>query len=428
MDFFGYRDGHLFAEDVPVGQIAGEVGTPCYVYSEATLRRHYKIVRDAFAAVDHLVCYSVKANSSLAILKLLKDEGSGFDIVSGGELYRALKIGADPAKIVYAGVGKTAAEIEFALTAGILMFNVESEAELAAIDAVAASLRKTAPVSLRLNPNVDAKTGHVYTTTGKKGNKFGIDIESAGKLAASLGGAYPHVRLVGLDMHLGSPITMVDPYVAGLKRVLALLARLRKNGVNVQYLDIGGGFGIEYKGGETATPADYAAAILPLVADSGCTLIMEPGRLVVGNSGILLARVLYLKKSGPKNFVIVDAAMNDLIRPALYDSFHKIWPARTDKPLSQCLTAGPRTRGYFEADVVGPVCESGDFLARGRVLPRVQQGDLLCVFSAGAYGMSMSSNYNSRPRAAEVMVSGSQFRIIRERETYEGLARSEHDC
>ena len=428
MDFFGYRDGNLFAEDVPVERIAGEVGTPCYVYSEATLRRHFGIVRDAFATVDHLICYSVKANSNQAILKLLKNEGSGFDIVSGGELYRALKVGADPRKIVYAGVGKTAAEIEFALKTGILMLNVESEAEMAAIDAVAARLRKVAPVSLRLNPNVDAKTGHVYTTTGKKGSKFGIDIESTGKLAAALGEAFPHVRLIGLDMHLGSPITMVDPYVAGLKRVLALLARLRKNGLNVQYLDIGGGFGIEYKGGETATPADYAAAILPLVNDSGCTLIMEPGRLVVGNSGILLARVLYLKKSGARSFVIVDTAMNDLIRPALYDSFHRIWPVRTDKPLAECLTATPRKRGYGKVDVVGPVCESGDFLARERVLPNVQQGDLLCVFSAGAYGMSMSSSYNSRPRAAEVMVSGSTFRVVRERETYEDLVRSERDC
>jgi len=425
MNFFEYRDGRLFAEDVPVERIAREVGTPCYVYSEATLKRHYGLVEDAFSEADHFVCYSVKANSSLAILNLLKEQGSGFDIVSGGELCRVLAVGADPARVVYAGVGKTRDEIEHALRSGILMFNVESEAELAAIDAVARSLRKKAPVSLRLNPNVDAKTGHRYTTTGKKGNKFGIDIPTAGKIIGRLDDAYRHVRLVGLDMHLGSPINTVDPYVAGLKRMLAFLGRLRKNGRNVEYLDIGGGFGIEYRGGETAAPADYAAAILPLVKKSDCKLIMEPGRLIVGNSGILLTRVVYLKKSGGKNFVIIDAAMNDLIRPALYDSFHKIWPVRTSVPLSQWLTATARTRGCFEADVVGPVCESGDFLAKGRVLPKVQQDDLLSVFSAGAYGMSMSSNYNSRVRAAEVLVAGSRFRVVRWRETCEDIIRSE---
>jgi len=425
MNFFEYRDGRLFAEDVPVERIAREVGTPCYVYSEATLKRHFGLVRDAFSEVDNLVCYSVKANSNLAILKLLKEQGAGFDIVSGGELCRVLAVGAGPARVVYAGVGKTRDEIEYALKSGILMFNVESEAELAAIDAVARSLRRKAPVSFRLNPNVDAKTGHRYTTTGKKGNKFGIDIPTAGKIIGRMNDAYRNVQLVGLDMHLGSPINTVDPYVAGLKRVLALLAKLRKNGRDVEYLDIGGGFGIEYRGGETAAPADYAAAILPLVKKSGCKLIMEPGRLIVGNSGILLTRVVYLKKSGGKNFVIIDAAMNDLIRPALYDSFHRIWPVRTSVPLSQCLTATARTRGCFEADVVGPVCESGDFLAKGRVLPKVQQDDLLAVFSAGAYGMSMSSNYNSRGRAAEVLVAGSRFRAVRWRETSEDLLRTE---
>jgi len=424
MDFFSYRDGQLFAEDVPVEQIARKAGTPCYIYSEATLLRHFGLVRDAFAAVDCLVCYSVKANSSLAILNLLGRQGSGFDIVSGGELHRVLKAGGDPARVVYASVGKTRPEIESALKAGILMFNVESESELRAIDDVAGSLGKTAPVALRVNPDVDPKT-HKHTTTGKKGNKFGIDLEAVERLIGSID-EFRHVKLMGIDTHLGSPINTVSPYVQALEKVLALLGRMRSAGRTVEYLDIGGGFGIEYKGGETATPAQYAAAIVPLVKKAGCKLIVEPGRLIVGNSGILLARVVYVKKAGRKTFVITDTAMNDLIRPALYGSFHKIWPVRTARPLSECLTArASRNSGCIKADIVGPVCESGDFLAKGRVLPQVNEGDLLCVFSAGAYGMSMSSNYNSRPRAAEIMVSGSTFRTVRRRETYDELLRSE---
>ena len=427
MDFFSYRDGKLFAEDVPVERITREVGTPCYIYSQATLTRHFGLVKSAFAAVDCLVCYSVKANSSLAILNLLRQQGAGFDIVSGGELYRVLKVGADPAKVVYASVGKTRAEIEFALKAGILMFNVESESELRAIDEVACSMGKTAPVALRVNPDVDPKT-HKHTTTGKKGNKFGIDIETAEKLIGGLD-AFRHVKLMGIDTHLGSPINTADPYVQALTKVLALLERMRAAGRRVEYLDIGGGFGIEYRGGETATPAEYAAAIVPLVKKSGCKLIVEPGRLIAGNSGILVTRVSYLKASGRKNFVICDAAMNDLIRPALYGSFHKIWPVQTGKPIAECLTAKAGAKsGYIKADVVGPVCESGDFLAKGRVLPQVREGDLLAVFSAGAYGMSMSSNYNSRLRAAEVMVSGSGFCTVRRRETYDELLQAEIIC
>jgi len=434
MDFFRYCGGQLHAEDVPVQRIADEAGTPCFIYSEATLKRHYGLVRDAFAEADPLVCYSVKASSNLAILKLLKEQGAGFDIVSGGELFRVLKIGGDPGKTVYAGVGKTAAEIEFALRSGILMFNVESESELDAINAIAGRMQRRASVALRLNPDVDPGT-HRHTTTGKKENKFGIDFETASRIIGRLA-SWPNVRLVGLDTHLGSPINTVEPYVEALDKVLgfhsacALHADRAANpsAAGIRYLNIGGGFGIEYRGGETATPTQYAAAIVPLVQKSGLKLIVEPGRLVAGNSGILVTRVSYVKESGGKRFVICDAAMNDLIRPALYDSFHRIWPVQTDRPLAECLAARPDADGYAAVDVVGPVCESGDFLAKGRVLPRVSQGELLCVFGAGAYGMSMSSNYNSRPRAAEVMVGGSIFRTIRERETYDDLVRSERCC
>ena len=423
MDFFEYRDGRLCAEDVPVERIADDVGTPCHIYSQATLTRHLNVLKEAFAEADPLICYSVKANSSLAILKLLAEMGTGFDIVSGGELFRVLKIGADPARVVYAGVGKTRREIEYALESGILMFNVESKNGLEAINAVAESQGTTAAVALRLNPDVDPKT-HRHTTTGKKESKFGIDLEIAGAIVRNLD-ALPHVKLTGLDTHLGSPINTVDPYVEALNKVLPFLEKVRAAGHEVEYINIGGGYGIEYKGGETATPADYAAAIMPLVKESGCRLIIEPGRFIVGNAGILLSRITYVKESGDKTFAVCDAAMNDLIRPALYDSYHKIWPVTTDAPLSECLDARADRNGYAAFDVVGPVCESGDFFAKDRVLPRMAEGDLLSIFSAGAYGMSMSSNYNSRPRAAEVMVSGPDYRVVRERETYDDLIRSE---
>ena len=362
MDFFRYRDGRLYAEDVPVERIAQEAGTPCYVYSEAALKGNFGLMKEAFAEADPVICYSVKANSGLAILKLLKEQGSGFDIVSGGELFRVLKIGGDPARVVYAGVGKTRKEIEYALESGILMFNVESENELEAINAVAASLGKVAGVGLRLNPDVDPKT-HRKTTTGKKENKFGIDLETAERIVHNLG-AWPNVELIGLDTHLGSPINTVDPYVQALNRVLPFLEKVRAAGHEIGYLDIGGGFGIEYKGGETVQPAHYAAAIVPMVKKSGCRLIIEPGRFIVGNAGILLSRMVYLKRSGEKTFAVCDAAMNDLVRPAMYDSFHKIWPVRTDKPISECMAAQMGKNGYGTFDVVGPVCESSDFLAK----------------------------------------------------------------
>jgi len=425
MDYFNYRNGSLHAEDVLVRQIADEAGTPCYIYSEATLRRHYELVQNAFAAVDPLICYSVKANSSLAIMKLLNDLGSGFDIVSGGELFRALKIRADTQKIVYAGVGKTPGEIEYALKSDILAFNVESVNELAAINRIARKLGKKAGIALRLNPDVDPKT-HRHTTTGKKENKFGIVLDIAEDIINNPD-RYENVELIGLDTHLGSPINSVEPYVAALRKVLPLVDKARAAGRDIRYLDIGGGFGIEYRGGETAAPADYAKAIIPLVKDAGCRLILEPGRLIVGNAGILLTRVLYIKKSGAKNFVICDAAMNDLIRPALYDAFHKIWPVSTAMPLSECVNAQPAD-GLIQADIVGPVCESGDFFAKDRVIPEIAEGDLLAIFSAGAYAMAMSSNYNSRPRAPEAFVSGSQFKITRRRETYEDLIDTECDC
>jgi len=425
MDYFNYRNGSLHAEDVPVEQIAAEAGTPCYVYSEATLRRHYELVRDAFDAVDPLICYSVKANSSLAIMKLLNGLGSGFDIVSGGELFRALRIGADPQKIVYAGVGKTSGEIEYALKSNILAFNVESANELAAINRIAGKLGSKAGIALRLNPDVDPKT-HRHTTTGKKENKFGIILDTAEDIVNN-SDRYENIELIGLDTHLGSPINSVEPYVAALRKVLPFIDKARAVGHDIRYLDIGGGFGIEYRGGETATPADYAEAIIPLVKDSGCRLILEPGRLIAGNAGILLTRVLYVKESGAKRFAICDAAMNDLIRPALYDAFHKIWPVQTARPLSECLSAQPGN-GFMQVDIVGPVCESGDFFAKDRVIPDIAEGDLLAVFSAGAYGMTMSSNYNSRPRAPEVIASGSEFRITRKRETYQDLIDTECDC
>jgi len=426
MEFFTWRGGRLYAEDVEAARIADEFGTPCYIYSEAALRTQLARLADAFAEVEPLICYSVKANSNLAILKLFSEMGAGFDIVSGGELARVLKVGGDPAKTVYAGVGKTRPEIEYALRSGILVFNAESRNELEAINEAAGRLAKTASVGLRLNPDVDPKT-HRHTTTGKKENKFGIDLETADAIVGNLQ-SLPNIRLLGLDTHLGSPINTPEPYVQALEKVLKFLDTLRAAGHDVEYIDIGGGFGIEYKGGETAGPADYAAAIMPLVKESGCRLIIEPGRYIAGNSGILLTRVTYVKQSGGKAFAICDAAMNDLIRPALYDSFHKIWPAQTGRPFGECLDARPGTDDYAAYDVVGPVCESGDFFAKGRTLPRLEQGDLLSIFSAGAYGMSMSSNYNSRPRAAEVMVTGARTRVIRERETPDDLFRHERFC
>ena len=424
MEHFVYQDGQLVCDGVRVADIAREHGTPVYVYSEAAIRENYRALRAAFAEVDPLICYAMKANDSVAVCRALLAEGCGFDIVSGGELFRALKAGADPKKIVYAGIGKTRSEIEYALTSGILMFNVESEPELERIDAVAGGLGVEANVALRLNPDVDPGT-HQHTITGKKGTKFGVDLDAALPLA-DRAGEMDNVRLVGLHMHLGSPINSPKPYDLALERVVAFLEACRARGAEIQWLDVGGGYGIEYKGGETAAPEDYAAAIIPHIRRSGCRAILEPGRFMVGNAGVLVTRVQYVKNTDRKTFVVCDAGMNDLIRPALYDSYHRIWPVESADPVPygpEALAA--RTDGRVVVDVVGPVCESGDFFAKDRVLPPVRQDALLAIFGAGAYAYSMSSNYNSRPRACQVMITSGSPRVIRARETYENMIASE---
>ncbi len=416
MDYFEYKGGELYAEDVPLKKIAREVGTPTYVYSLATLRRHYRVFDQAFGSQPHLICFSVKANSNLAVLKTFAREGSGFDIVSGGELFRALKAGAEPKKIVFSGVGKSRREIEEALAAGILMFNVESEPELAVLNEVAGKLGKKAPISLRVNPDVDPQT-HPYISTGMKKSKFGIEIKRAMEnYRKAL--SFPYLEIVGIDCHIGSQLTSVAPFVDALLRVREYLDRvltgaLKTQGGSVRYLDLGGGLGIRYKDEEPPHPDEYAKAILQAMSGLEITLVLEPGRVIVGNAGILVTEVLYLKDTEEKKFVIVDGAMNDLIRPALYGSYQSIRPVREQ--------AGEK----MVADVVGPICESGDFFAKDREIARPQPGDLLAVMSAGAYGFAMSSNYNSRPRAAEVLVDGDQFYVIRQRESLDDLIKGE---
>jgi diaminopimelate decarboxylase len=416
MDYFEYKNGELHAENVPLRNIAKEVGTPTYVYSLGTLRRHYRVFNEAFAKQPHLICFSVKANSNLAILRVFAREGSGFDIVSGGELFRALKAGADPKKIVFSGVGKSRKEIEDALDAGILMFNVESEQELTVLNETAAKLGKKAPISLRVNPDVDPQT-HPYISTGMKKSKFGIEIKrSMENYKRAL--SFSHLEIVGIDCHIGSQLTSVTPFVDALSRVREYLDRvlmgaLRGQGVSVRYLDLGGGLGIRYKDEEPPHPEDYAKAIVQALSGLDVTLILEPGRVIVGNAGILMTEVLYLKETEDKKFVIVDGAMNDLIRPALYGSYQGI------RPIVE------RGGENVVADVVGPICESGDFFAKDRELQRPQPGDLLAVMSAGAYGFTMASNYNSRPRAAEVMADGDNFHVIRQRETLDDLIKGE---
>ncbi len=411
MHYFQYKGNELYAEDVPVRELAEQYGTPLYVYSYRTLQRHYHAYSDAFGEHPHLVCYAVKANSNLAILRALAKLGSGADIVSGGELYRALKAGIPPKKIVYAGVGKTEEEIEFALKKGILMFNVESPQELETINRVAEGLKKKASVALRINPDIDPET-HPYISTGLKKNKFGIPIEKAlqyYKLAQGL----PNIKVVGIHKHIGSQLTSVRPFVDALKKVLAFIKDLQAQGLKIENLDIGGGLGIQYEDERPPHPRDLAGKVLRLLKGQGFRIILEPGRSIVGNAGILVTKVLYRKEGFGKDFVIVDAAMNDLMRPSLYNAYHRVLPVKKT-----------RTRKVI-SDVVGPVCESGDFLARERPLPVVKPGQFLAVMSAGAYGFSMSSNYNSRPRAAEVLVHGSNHYLIRKRETYRDLIRGE---
>lgn len=412
MHDFQYRQGELSCEDVPISRIAKEVGTPCYVYSHATLVRHYRAFDGAFQRVPHMVAYAVKANSNLAVLRLMAGEGSGADIVSAGELYRALEAGMPPSKIVFAGVGKSREEIRYALTSDILMFNVESAAELHAIDDVAAELGRRARVALRINPDIDPKT-HPYISTGLKKSKFGISADRAVEeftRAASL----THIEVVGVHKHIGSQLTDVAPFVDALKKVLALVETLKAHGANIRYINIGGGLGITYSDEAPPPPQQLAEALSPLVRDLKCVLIMEPGRVIVGNAGILVTRVLYQKEGDAKRFVIVDAAMNDLIRPSLYGAYHEIRPVHE--------VVGGKTQ---TVDVVGPVCESGDFLAKDRAMPEVRPGDLLAVMSAGAYGFVMASNYNSRPRVPEVLVREGEFHVIRAREEFADLVRGE---
>jgi len=412
MHNFTYAHGELYCEQVPLSRIAKQVGTPCYIYSHAALIRQFRTFDSAFENIPHVVAFAMKANSNLAILRLIGREGGGADIVSGGELYRALTAGISPAKIVFAGVGKTREEIRYALQSDILMFNVESSAELRAIDDVAAELGTKARVALRINPDIDPKT-HPYISTGLKKSKFGISADRAldeYKLATSL----KHIEVVGVHKHIGSQLTEVSPFVDALRKVLALVETLKGHGASIRYINIGGGLGITYSDEAPPKPQQLAEAISPLVRDLKCVLIMEPGRVIVGNAGVLLTRVLYSKEGEAKRFVIVDAAMNDLIRPSLYGAYHEIRPVRE-------VTGGRRQ----VVDVVGPVCESGDFLAKDRELAAVEDGDLLAVMSAGAYGFVMSSNYNSRPRAPEVLVKDGEFHVIRAREEYTDLTKGE---
>lgn len=411
MDHFEYRAGELHAEDVPLAEIARRHGTPVYVYSRATLTRHFHAFDHALGEHPHLVCYAVKANSNLAVLQVLAKLGAGFDIVSGGELARVLKAGGDPRKTVFSGVGKTVAEMRQALVAGIGCFNVESEAELLRLNETALNLKKRAAVALRVNPDVDPKT-HPYIATGLKDNKFGVDVAEAGRLYA-LARTLPGIEIAGVACHIGSQLQELAPFLDALDRVLALADRLGQQGIGLSHLDLGGGLGVRYDAEEPPLPADLAGAVRERLAGRELKVLLEPGRAIAGNAGVLVTRVEYLKRGAGKNFAVVDAAMNDLLRPALYQGWHAVLPLRENG-------AGERATW----DVVGPICESGDWLARGRTLA-LAPGDLLAIRTAGAYGFTMSSNYNTRPRAAEVMVDGKAVHLVRAREQLDDLLRGE---
>jgi diaminopimelate decarboxylase len=418
---FPFRDGQYYCEDVPLAHLAEEFGTPLWVYSKNYLVGRFREIQEAFSAVNPVICYSVKANSNLSILKAMSEAGSSFDVVSGGELYRVKEAGADLGRVIFAGVGKTDDEIHFALESKILMFNAESEPELEAISRVASKLGCRAPVALRLNPDIDAKT-HAKTTTGKRGNKFGMDIEKASQLSDRVLGD-PHLQLSGIHMHLGSPILTTDPYAAAVERAAGVVAEFRRRGHDTNWINLGGGFGISYRKEEGPPAANYANVIVPAVRKAGCRLALEPGRFIVGNAGVLVSQVIFTKLEGGKHFVIQDAAMNDLVRPAMYDAFHRIWPAKPQvAPPQDFEGAVPNCE---PVDIVGPICESSDYLAKDRYLPAVKRDDYLVTFSAGAYGTAMSSNYNSRPRGAEVMVDGKTVTLIRRRETYADLIEHE---
>jgi diaminopimelate decarboxylase len=425
MDHFTYKNGELYCEDVPAERIAREVGTACYVYSKATFLHHYRQIAAAFAEVSPTICYSIKSCGNINILKLLVAEGAGMDVTSGGELYRALQAGCDPKKIIYAGVGKTDQEIADAIRAGIAAFNLESEEEIENIDRVARSIGMKAVGAIRINPDVDPKT-HAKTATGKKETKFGVDIDRAERVFEQYRGLQ-NLRIAGAHIHIGSPVWEINAYVQAVAKVTALIDRLTERGHRIEWFDMGGGFAANYERPDQAPPAtEHARVLLPLLRDKPYRIALEPGRYIAGNAGILLTRVLYRKTGGTRRFVIVDAGMNDLIRPTLYESYHYIWPV---KPRPQDVSA-ERRRDVVPpdaevVDVVGPICESGDYLAKDRLLPPVARGDLLAVFTAGAYCFAMSSNYNNRPRLPEVLVDGSSYRIIRRRETVEDLVGPE---
>ena len=425
MGGFEYERGHLHCEGVSAAEIVDRYGTPVYVYSSAELRRRVAEFREAFAALDPLICFSVKSCPNTHICRLLREAGCGFDVVSGGELFRVLRAGADAKRVVFAGVGKTEREIREAIATGVGLVNVESQAELEQMIAIAGGAGVTLDAAIRVNPDVDAHS-HEYTTTGRKQTKFGIDFDQVPEVFRRFGHSRS-VRLRGVHVHLGSPVSDPGVFAQGVGRVLELTEALRGEGFGIDTFDIGGGFAAAYRDGDAPSPADYARVLVPLLRDRGLRFILEPGRAIAANAGVLLARVLRVKRSGGRRFVIVDAAMNDLIRPALYQAYHFVWPVQADGYV-------PESRGGeqpFEAlevcDIVGPVCECGDFLARERAIPPVRRGELLAVFSAGAYAMSMASQYNSRPRAAEVLVCDGRARLIRRRETCEDLVRPEEE-
>ncbi|MFH1883013.1 MAG: diaminopimelate decarboxylase [Planctomycetota bacterium] len=424
MDYFNYKNGRLFAENVSVEKIADQVGTPVYIYSKATFKEHLQKIQQAYSRLHTTLCYSVKACGNINILKFMAEAGSGFDIVSGGELYRVLQAGGEPSKIVYAGVGKTDTEIIEALNADIGYFNIESEAELENLIRLAKQKGKRPKAALRVNPDVAYKT-HEFLTTGKKETKFGVDIERALKVFADYGDNAA-VNLCAIHVHLGTGGKKIDPYVEAVKKTLPLIDQLRSKGHTVEALDLGGGYGADYESDTVPSAEEYAAGIVPLLKDKNIKLILEPGKSICANAGIMLTRVLYVKHGGRKKFVIVDAGMNDLIRPSLYDAFHFIWPAKVDEKFVPPQRGKDlRLDGTEVVDVVGPICEPTDFFAKDRALPPVERGDLISVFTAGAYGFSMSSNYNARGRAAEVLVDGDNFSVIRKRETYEDLTALE---
>lgn len=431
MDHFEYKNGQLFCEEVNLDELASRVGTPTYIYSRATFEEHYKRLAEAFAELDPIICYSIKSCGNLHICRLLADLGSGMDVVSGGELFRAQQAGADMSKIVYAGVGKTDQEIRAALEAKIGYFNIESEAEFENIASIAKQIGATGRAALRVNPDVADPDTHEKTTTGKKETKFGVDIERAKRFFERYG-QDAHLRLSAIHLHIGSPIYSPQPYVDAITKALTLIDELRAQGHEIDALDIGGGFAADYETGESPLATDYAAQIVPLLRDfhaGGGKVILEPGRAIAGNAGVLLTRVQYVKLGGRKKFVIVDGGMHHLIRPTLYESFHFLWPTNV-APMHEPAERREQMdlAGLEACDVVGPICETGDYLAQDRPLPPVARGDLLCVFTAGAYGIVMASHYNAMPNPAEVLISGDQATLIRRRETYDDLVEAERDA